>query len=426
MGREYRLAGNTHLKEIPMGFYQNDATAANNTSINGTAMAGSSTPANIDNAIRELAAQGKQFAKDLGGPTAGGSADSLTVTLNDTALTAYYDGLLFGCIIANDSTSTAPQINVNSIGAKTIYKASAGVEAALASGDMQGGQYVIFRYRSAWGGTGGFELIRFDADLPQSLATTSAPTFADLTITDDLTVGDDLLMSAGSVMNWNSGAITITDQTTQLYGFGGAFVWANDNGASSPAARYFNIVDGASVATASFDGDRATPADGDAQYVDYRLSDSVGTQTVFLREIVTAVDVTNATEDGRVEWQLPKAGTLATRATLDPVTGLTLAVPFSRGVPVTKTGNFTVADTENWIIINDSGECTVTLPSAATYPGREIMFKSITANGVISASSNVVGLTSEVAGDTICNADDGAYATLVSDGTNWIRMQATL
>jgi hypothetical protein len=406
-----------------MGFYQNDATAANNTSINSIAMAGSSTPANLDNAIRELAAQGKQFAKDLGGPTATGTADALTVALNDTALTAYYDGLIFGCIIANDSTSTAPQINVNSIGAKTIYKSNAGAEAALAAGDLQAGQYVIFRYRSAWGGTGGFEVIRFDADLPQSLGTGDSPTFTDLTVSDDLTVTDDLLFpNTGSVINFGSGdvAITYTANTLQITGGGWNVITAG--GTSLPPLYLLNNSDSATVTAAIIDGDRATPTDGDAIRFDYRLSDSAGTQTVFVREIVTAADVTDATEDGRLEWQIVKAGTLATRATLDPTTGLTLAVPFSRGVPVTKTTDFTVADTENWIIVNNGSTTTVTLPDAATYPGREIHLKTITANSVVSVGSNVVPKASATAGTAILDADDGAFCTLVSDGTNWITM----
>jgi hypothetical protein len=405
-----------------MGFYQNDATAASNTSINSIAMAGSSTPANIDNAIRELAAKGKQFAKDLGGPTAGGSADSLTVALNDTVLTAYYDGLIFGCIIANDSTSTAPQINVNSIGAKTIYKSNAGAEAALASGDLQAGQYVIFRYRSAWGGTGGFEVIRFDADLPQSLGTADAPTFADLTISDDLTVGDDVNLASGAVISWNSGDITLTHSSNVLTGAGGTWFYTYPGSNTTPPAYYQNISDAASVVVANFDGDRATPADGDAAFINYRMSDSAGNQTVFANMTWTAVDVTDATEDGRLHWQIVKAGTLATRATLDPTTGLTLAVPFSRGVPVTKTTDFTVADTENWIVINDTGSCTVTLPDAATYPGREIMIKSITANGAISASSNVVPVNTATAGTALLDTNDGAWVWIVSDGTNWITM----
>jgi hypothetical protein len=287
---------------------------------------------------------------------------------------------------------------------------------------LQQGQFVLFRYRSAWGGTGGFEVIRFDADLPQSLATTDAPTFADLTITDDLTVGDDVNLASGAVISWNSGDVTLTHSSNIITGAGGTWYYTYPGSNTTPPAYYVNTSDANSVVVTNFDGDRATPTDGDAAFVNYRLSDSGGTQTVFANMTWTAVDVTDATEDGRLHWQIIKAGTLATRATLDPTTGLTLAVPFSRGVPVTKTTDFTVADTENWIIVNNGSTTTVTLPDAATYPGREIHLKTITANSVVSISSNVVPKASATAGTAILDADDGAFCTLVSDGTNWITM----
>jgi hypothetical protein len=95
-----------------------------------------------------------------------------------------------------------------------------------------------------------------------------------------------------------------------------------------------------------------------------------------------------------------------------------------RGAPVTKTGNFTVGIAENWLICNGTASITVTLPTASAWTGREIMLKTIAAFTVISASSNVVPLAGGAAGTAILAATAGKYATLVSDGTNWIIMQA--
>ena len=96
-----------------------------------------------------------------------------------------------------------------------------------------------------------------------------------------------------------------------------------------------------------------------------------------------------------------------------------------RGAPVTKTGDFTLGVAENWIIINSASNVTVTLPAASSWTGREVSFKTIAVGGsLISASSNVVPLTGGSAGTAILGAIPGRHATLVSDGTNWIIMNA--
>jgi hypothetical protein len=93
--------------------------------------------------------------------------------------------------------------------------------------------------------------------------------------------------------------------------------------------------------------------------------------------------------------------------------------------PNTRTADFTVLPTEDVIINNKSGSaCVVTLPAAATYPGRRILIKTIQAQAVDSASSNVVPLAGGSAGTAILTGTAGKYAELVSDGTNWVIMAA--
>jgi hypothetical protein len=93
--------------------------------------------------------------------------------------------------------------------------------------------------------------------------------------------------------------------------------------------------------------------------------------------------------------------------------------------PVTKTADFTLAATESWVINNKSGStCTVTLPTPSTYTGRQVVFKNMQAQLLVSASSNVVPLDSTSAGTAILLDVVGNWATMVSDGTNWVIMQA--
>ena len=93
--------------------------------------------------------------------------------------------------------------------------------------------------------------------------------------------------------------------------------------------------------------------------------------------------------------------------------------------PVTKTTNFTLADNESWVINNKSGStCTVTLPTPSAYTGRQVTFKNMQAQLLVSASSNVVPIDSTSAGTAILLDVVGNWATMLSDGTNWVIMQA--
>jgi hypothetical protein len=93
--------------------------------------------------------------------------------------------------------------------------------------------------------------------------------------------------------------------------------------------------------------------------------------------------------------------------------------------PVTKTADFTLAVTEFWVINNKSGStCTVTLPAPSVYTGRQVTFKNMQPQFLVSASSNVVPLDSTSAGTAILLDVVGNWATMLSDGTNWVIMQA--
>jgi len=103
---------------------------------------------------------------------------------------------------------------------------------------------------------------------------------------------------------------------------------------------------------------------------------------------------------------------------------ITAAINAASSAPVTKTADFTVADNETWLINNKSGStCTVTLPTASAWTGRELTFKNMQAQTLVSASSNVVPIDSTTAGTAILLAVVGNWATMVSDGTNWVIMQ---
>ena len=152
------------------------------------------------------------------------------------------------------------------------------------------------------------------------------------------------------------------------------------------------------------------------------VGDVTGTGTISLQgevivnsgDLVGTIDISTQT-NGNLD--------LATRVTgVLPVAngGTGLAV---RPTVATKTADFTLADTEGWIINNKSGStCTVTLPAASAWSGRVVTFKNLQLQTLVSASSNVVPLIGGAAGTAILPGLVGAWATLVSDGTNWVVM----
>jgi hypothetical protein len=144
--------------------------------------------------------------------------------------------------------------------------------------------------------------------------------------------------------------------------------------------------------------------------------------------------VGDITDEGTISLQgnvVINAGDLT--GTLDLATQVNGVLPVANGGTglsarpsvVTKTADFTLADTEGWVINNKSGStCTVTLPAASAWNGRQVVFKNLQAQTLVSASSNVAPIGSATPGTAILPATVGAWATLVSDGTNWVVMQS--
>ena len=162
------------------------------------------------------------------------------------------------------------------------------------------------------------------------------------------------------------------------------------------------------------------------------VGDITTTGTISLQGNVI-VNLADAT--GSIDINTQTTGNLPidTRTTgnLDVATRATGVLPVANGGTglaarpsvVTKTADFTLADTEGWVINNKSGStCTVTLPAASAWSGRAVTFKNLQTETVVSASSNVAPIGSATPGTAILPATVGAWATLVSDGTNWVVM----
>lgn len=105
-----------------------------------------------------------------------------------------------------------------------------------------------------------------------------------------------------------------------------------------------------------------------------------------------------------------------------PTSFLHVAGPGAFKAPNTQTGNYSMVAADHSVIFNGSGSITFTLQAASSYVGRMLYVKTVAAQTVISASSNVVPLAGGAAGTAILAATAGKWAILQSDGTNWIIM----
>lgn len=86
-----------------------------------------------------------------------------------------------------------------------------------------------------------------------------------------------------------------------------------------------------------------------------------------------------------------------------------------------KTASFSLAATEDWIVCNGAAaNVAITFPAASSWTGRAVYLKNLSGTyTVISAASDVVPRAGGAAGTAILAATAGAWATVVSNGTNW-------
>lgn len=108
---------------------------------------------------------------------------------------------------------------------------------------------------------------------------------------------------------------------------------------------------------------------------------------------------------------------LVTATATLPLSGGTMtgAILFPPRTIAASTGTLAAADLD--LIINNAGTCTLTLGTATN--GRTVWIRTITANTVVSASSNVVPAIGGSAGTAILAATAGKWARIIGDGTNW-------
>lgn len=198
----------------------------------------------------------------------------------------------------------------------------------------------------------------------------------------------------------------------------------------------FRITDGADVVFGNGDTS-ATPANATI-----RGTNASGTDIGGPNLTIQAGRGTGTGAGGAVVFQTSAAGT--TGSTLNAATErmridssgnvgigtttnlstLTINGPIApKGPTDVNAATYTVATTDSSLRFTTTN-CTVTLPAAASFPGRILWLNTVTANSVTSNASNVIPLGSNTAGTAIFAATAGKFAMIQSNGTNWVTMMS--
>ncbi len=183
-----------------------------------------------------------------------------------------------------------------------------------AKGDLAVGTGADTASRLAAGTNG--QVLTADSGEATGLKWTTVSGTGDVTAASSFGTDNRLVRSDGTGKGVQASGITVDDSDVVS---GVTRITASH--ASDYAARFVNTQDSASLLeVARFEGDRATPTDGDSMQVGFYLSNDAGTQIEAARMTWTLSDVTAGTEDSALLWMLYTGGSPEYFLRLEPTT----------------------------------------------------------------------------------------------------------
>jgi hypothetical protein len=122
-------------------------TAASNITVGGVSIAEGMLASGVNNALRAIMADIRDYADDIGGAlTAGGTANALTLTTN-SVLTSSADGDMVSFRAALDNTTSAT-LNVDSRGVHNLKCYTSSGLSELSAGMIQGGGHYLAQWKA--------------------------------------------------------------------------------------------------------------------------------------------------------------------------------------------------------------------------------------------------------------------------------------
>ena len=184
----------------------------------------------------------------------------------------------------------------------------------------------------------------------------------------------------------------------------------NSAAAGTGAFTFTNTTNSTSNRVGTFRGLNSTRADNDEIYLGFNLLNDAGEDTEFARMTVKAIDVSNGSEDGQIEFSIITGGSEETvmliNSTTAGVSDMTLDV----------TGDLVLDADGGDVFFKDGG---TTFGSASNNSGNLIIKSGTTTALTFTGSSVAIAGDLTISGDDLVMATNTSGHVLVADGTNY-------
>lgn len=361
------------------------------------------------------------FADSAARSTAIGAsvAEGMLSYLKDTNETSYYDGSSW-VVLSTGGDITGITAGTGLSGGGTSGTVTISVDAAATPQLGSANTFTTNQIVSCATTSAALRVTQTGSGNSLLVEDSSNPDSTPMVVTADGTIVTGST-TAGVSMGYSGIAGTIprvqATGTTSGTGSIGVFNWANN--AASASAIMISKSKSGTIGTYG-----ATTTNDDIGAVVFNADDG----TEFQRSSMIFAEVDGTVSTGIVPGRMiisttNSSGVLTERYRIDSNGRNVFTGSISTGVPLQKTADFTLASTENWIVNMKTGSgLVITLPNALTYIGRQLTITNWQAQ-TVTASASVVVKNNAAAGTAILPATIGTWATLVSDGTNWIMTQ---
>ena len=155
----------------------------------------------------------------------------------------------------------------------------------------------------------------FQADTTTSVgsaSTTNSSGYWSLSTTTEHTSGYDVKITSGSSIRYRRGNDKLQLEELDI---------RNDTGATQGGLLVANTTNAVSNKVATFAGRNTTNADNDEIYVSFEIHNDADEITEYARMTAVAIDVSNGSEDGEIQFDVMKAGTLTKVWSISSSTG---------------------------------------------------------------------------------------------------------